>query len=760
MASIAPTPKLQFIDANGNPLVGGKLYTYAAGTTTPLATYTDSTGNVANTNPVILDTLGEASVWMGSASYKLKLTTSTDVEVWTVDNVGGLATTGDLNALVASLASSSGSSMIGFIQSGAGAVATTLQVKLRQDYVHVADFGASPSASAAVNTAAIIAAASAATGKRLVFATGTYQVDQLIATLTNVQIVGNSAVIQYTANVVDSSLKLVNCTIENLTIDGNEYNVGNSALTGVKDSAPITASGDFFRATGVIVKNLKGLQDNYQYGIVCKGSTVSTLVGCKFENIRTRTDSTNTGGFCGGYMIYQGAGESMTPAAHTIDTCTFEDIYTLQNNLGQLYPDSDGIRSYFYDIGGGDAAYVAAVRSSVIKVTNCSFVNVLKSACKLQDANAYIENCRVNVDDLKDQGQLDSYTGFRYQQGNYVSITNCSVVGKMRSGALLQGANSFLENFYFGASPITSGNSQSLCWIGVVGDNTAFCGLTNVTCASTDFSIDVYGCDHVVANNCNLQGAIAIIHCDRLQITNSKLNDMIQNAHYSSYTPYLNRAEFSNCEIVYFNNDGYYANYILSANNFDLVISDCEITYCRAQFVETSQPFKLIMSDTFIDVTSQYGASPQQRRLFDMTAATTFYLKDVRVKDNRTTTSPQLLVYANSSNENIVVDGFEFTANASSNYTTGFYLAPSANNIELRNLTFNDLPASAYALDISQSTNPCVDTLRCNYTTARVRFYDNGKAIINMFHGTLTPTPGHIVTGGTVTVSEYNTTFL
>ena len=62
---LTPSPKMQFFDANGNPLAGGKLYSYASGTSTPLVTYTDSTGLSANTNPIILDSRGEANVWLG-----------------------------------------------------------------------------------------------------------------------------------------------------------------------------------------------------------------------------------------------------------------------------------------------------------------------------------------------------------------------------------------------------------------------------------------------------------------------------------------------------------------------------------------------------------------------------------------------------------------------------------------------------------------------------------------------------------------------
>lgn len=87
MAVLTPTPKTQFLTASGAPLVGGKVYTYTAGTTTPQATYTDSTGATPNANPTILDSRGEANIWLGASTYKIKLTDANDVEIWTVDNV-------------------------------------------------------------------------------------------------------------------------------------------------------------------------------------------------------------------------------------------------------------------------------------------------------------------------------------------------------------------------------------------------------------------------------------------------------------------------------------------------------------------------------------------------------------------------------------------------------------------------------------------------------------------------------------------------
>lgn len=99
MAVLAPQPKAQFFDASGNPLVGGKVFTYAAGTTTPLETYTSELADNPNTNPVILDSRGECNLWFSTASsYKVILKDANDVLQWTVDNISTYGTLASQNS--------------------------------------------------------------------------------------------------------------------------------------------------------------------------------------------------------------------------------------------------------------------------------------------------------------------------------------------------------------------------------------------------------------------------------------------------------------------------------------------------------------------------------------------------------------------------------------------------------------------------------------------------------------------------------------
>lgn len=102
----------QFFDNNGIPLAGGKLYTYAAGTTTPQASYTTSAGNVAHTNPIVLDSAGRVpsgEIWLNeSVAYKFVLYTVTNVLLATWDNVWGIGTSGGSAVRIPTIFNSTG----------------------------------------------------------------------------------------------------------------------------------------------------------------------------------------------------------------------------------------------------------------------------------------------------------------------------------------------------------------------------------------------------------------------------------------------------------------------------------------------------------------------------------------------------------------------------------------------------------------------------------------------------------------------------
>jgi hypothetical protein len=83
----------QFFSNDGLPLAGGKIQTYQAGSTTPLTTYTDSSGLIANTNPIILGTSGRppSDIWLSEGFfYKFVLSDANDVVIQTYDNLYGI----------------------------------------------------------------------------------------------------------------------------------------------------------------------------------------------------------------------------------------------------------------------------------------------------------------------------------------------------------------------------------------------------------------------------------------------------------------------------------------------------------------------------------------------------------------------------------------------------------------------------------------------------------------------------------------------
>lgn len=84
----------QLFNDNGDPLAGGKIYTYAAGTTTPVATYTNSSGSIAHSNPIVLDGAGRVptgEIWLTDGIlYKFVVKDAANNLIGTYDNLSGI----------------------------------------------------------------------------------------------------------------------------------------------------------------------------------------------------------------------------------------------------------------------------------------------------------------------------------------------------------------------------------------------------------------------------------------------------------------------------------------------------------------------------------------------------------------------------------------------------------------------------------------------------------------------------------------------
>ena len=89
----------KFTDLNGNPLSGGKVYSYIAGTSTQTPTYTNATMSTQNSNPILLDSTGFASIWLDpSLAYKFVITDFNNVTQRTLDDITTSAAQGPAGA--------------------------------------------------------------------------------------------------------------------------------------------------------------------------------------------------------------------------------------------------------------------------------------------------------------------------------------------------------------------------------------------------------------------------------------------------------------------------------------------------------------------------------------------------------------------------------------------------------------------------------------------------------------------------------------
>lgn len=128
-----------FTDSSGNPLSGGKLYSYEAGTTTPKATYTTAAATVENANPVILDSAGTATIFI-DGSYRFDLYDANDVLIESTDNVTNFTTTGAEEDSFFESFSGDGETLVFTLSEAQGTDEKVLLVATQFEYVVNGDF--------------------------------------------------------------------------------------------------------------------------------------------------------------------------------------------------------------------------------------------------------------------------------------------------------------------------------------------------------------------------------------------------------------------------------------------------------------------------------------------------------------------------------------------------------------------------------------------------------------------------------------------
>lgn len=201
--SIIPKARTQFISAIGLPLIGGKVWTYNPGTTTPKATYQDEAMTILNTNPITLDARGEAAIW-GLGDYQMVVYDIFGNQLWSAvtaapisasqlsDTITGLVSVADLASIIDN---TKGDAMVGFIQPAAGAVGSNLHKKMIES-ISVIDFGADPTGTAFCAKSfqdAISAASALATvygSGRVYVPAGTYKLNYPVFIPDNVEVFG------------------------------------------------------------------------------------------------------------------------------------------------------------------------------------------------------------------------------------------------------------------------------------------------------------------------------------------------------------------------------------------------------------------------------------------------------------------------------------------------------------------------------------------------------------------------------------------
>lgn len=298
IANLLPNAKQTFYDANGVPLVGGKVYMYIPSTTTLKNTWQDSGETILNTNPIILDSLGSAVIY-GQGLYRQLVKDSADNVIW--DKL-----TGDpLYPLsVQTNSTTGGATLVAYLPPGAS-VAETVYAKLAQT-ISVKDFGATGDGSTDDITAINAAIASlSTTGGGIYFPQGTYRITAPItATNMAVALFGDGekvAIIKVDAtsngiNIIQNK-QIYFTSISNLSIVTTQVNTSIAISIDYSSSATTGVIMDRCAIDNIeIYGSVPAFASGFQYGIVmddCTNTRINQLTFIGYQSAVSQAGRTN-----------------------------------------------------------------------------------------------------------------------------------------------------------------------------------------------------------------------------------------------------------------------------------------------------------------------------------------------------------------------------------------------------------------------------------------------------------------------------------
>lgn len=361
--SLLQEPVQSYEDSNGKPLNGGKLFTYAAGTTTPKATYQDAAGTIANTNPVILNERGEATVY-GSGNYRFILQNSVGATIWDRDNVSSPPSSVDLAGdNGAALVGWDGGTLADYLRTKNSRIVTSIAAlrgvdKTKYNFCFVTGYYGSGDGGGgqywydSTDTTGVDDGGSiivAADGGRWKLAeTGTISVRQFGAKGDNST--DDSVAFQAALNYAQGVLKTSTGTGVKLRIPGGRYVINASLTATIRADKTIIDDGDFRRLT------IEGDGQANTY-LIYKGPSGTPALSISGYTAGANTDGSHLYLVMKGFRLWRdlatprlGGGVALNKAAYVM----FEDVSIGYFNVNLDFTDVLGFTSIDSSSVGGN----------------------------------------------------------------------------------------------------------------------------------------------------------------------------------------------------------------------------------------------------------------------------------------------------------------------------------------------------------------------------------------------------------------------